>query len=48
MPVSGQHRECKYNRRRGTSCAGDVRQTARKASYFTKDIFDTSIITLSF
>lgn len=28
--------------------AGDGRQTAHKASYFTKDIFNTSIINLSF
>lgn len=48
VPVSGQHREYRYNRHRGTSCARGGRQTARKASYFTKDIFNTSIINLSF
>lgn len=47
MPVSGQHREHRYNWRRGTSCARDGRQTACKASYFTKDIFNASIINLS-
>lgn len=48
MPVSGQHREYRYNWHRGTSCARDGRQTDRKASYFTKDIFNTAIINLSF
>lgn len=48
VPVSGQHREYRYNWRHGTSRARDGRQTACKASYFTKDIFNTSIINLSF